>query len=140
MAPKVRSSKMKKKIHGVSRLGSRSGTSSIVVEPSTTDSREPGSLPRGAGVNILGSEIEPSPSKEDSAPSEQGRAASLGLGTLEGYKQVVEYLRTVAKVIEGICDKNDMLVEQPRRWWMDSSMPQGSSSIRRSQRNERSRS
>ena len=76
------------------------------------DSREPGSLPRGVRVNILGSEIEPSPLKEDSAPNEQGRTASLRLETLEGYKQLVEYLRTVAKVIEGICDKNDLLGEQ----------------------------
>ena len=75
-------------------------------------SREPGSLPRGAGVNIFGSELEPSPSKEDSAPNEQGRTASLGLKTLEGYKQLVGYLRIVAKIIEGICDKNDLLGEQ----------------------------
>ena len=31
---------------------------------------------------------------------------------LGGYKQIVEYLRTVAKVIEGICNKNDLLGEQ----------------------------
>ena len=76
------------------------------------DSREPGSLPRGAGVNIFGSELEPSPSKEDSAPSEQERTTSLGLETLEGYKQVVEYLRTVAKATEGICDGSELLGEQ----------------------------
>ena len=76
------------------------------------DLREPGSLPGGAGVNSLGSELEPSPLKEDPAPSEQRREVSLGSSTLEGYKQVVEYLRTVAEVIEGICGRNDLLGEQ----------------------------
>ena len=125
MAPRVRSSKMKKKIHGGSRLGSRSGASSIAVEPPTMDSREPGSLPRDVGVNILGSELEPSPSKEDSASSEQGRAASLGLESLEGYKQFVGYLRAAAKVIEEICGKKIYSESSPQRWWMDSSTHKG---------------
>ena len=72
------------------------------------DSRESGSLPRGAGVGSPGSEIEPSAPKEDPAPSEQRRAANLGSSALGGYKQLVEYLRIVAMIVEGICDENDL--------------------------------
>ena len=133
MAPKVRSMKIKNKIRSESRLTSGSGTSSVVVEPPTMESRITGPLLKGAGEDCLGSEIEPSPLKEDFAPVEQGRNASPGSVILEGYKQIVEYLRTVAKVIEWICDKNDLLGDSPQRWRTDSSKPQGSSSGRLSQ-------
>ena len=140
MAPKVRSMKIKKKIQGGSRLVSGSGSSSVVVELPTTGLRKPGSTSKGNGVNSLGSEPEPSPLKEDSALSGQESTVSPGSNTLEGYKQLVEYLRTVARVIEGICDKNDLLGEQSTEMVDGLLDATESSSGGRSQRNKRSRS
>ena len=91
---------------------SGSGSPSVTVELPTTDLGKPGSTSKSTGVNSSGSELEPPPLKEDPAPSGQERTVSPGSNTLEGYKQLVEYLRTVAKVIEGICGKNDLLGEQ----------------------------
>lgn len=56
------------------------------------DLRKLGYVPKVTGVNSLGPEIEPSLPKDDPTPSGQGNAASSESKTLEGYKQLMEYL------------------------------------------------